>query len=83
MSRQAMSRPSQSFTRRRGHTKKGHYSADPTTGKAQMVCTAGRGKQTTVTGLSEPANCFYHSTLAPYTAEQMVKWLNHVCLEKD
>lgn len=56
---------------------------DPTIGKAQMVCTAGRGKQTTVTGLSGPANRSYHRVLAPYTAEQMVKWLNHVCLGKD
>jgi hypothetical protein len=48
-----------------------------------MVCTAGRGKQTTVTGLSGPANRSYHRVLAPYTAEQMVKWLNHVCLGKD
>lgn len=48
-----------------------------------MVCTAGRGKQTTATGLGEPANRPYHRALAPYTAEQMVKWLNHVCLGED
>lgn len=48
-----------------------------------MVSLAGRGKQITATGLSELANRPYHRAMAPYTAEQMVKWLNHVCLGED